>query len=57
MKPPSVMNGTRAVITNLQTHIVTVKISAGLYKGLEIRLPRVHFTLEKSTLPFTMRRI
>ena len=57
LSPPKTTNGTRCLITKLNTNVIHATISAGPYKGEEVLIPRIPLIPSDNSLPFQFRRL
>ena len=57
IKSPIMMNGTRAIISNLGKHIVEVTISSGEFKDQKVILPRIKFVTDEIKNSFSFTRL
>ena len=57
LSPSKTTNGTRCIITKLNTHVIHTRISTGPYKGEHVLIPRIPLIPSDSALPFHFRRL
>lgn len=57
LHPPRLCNGTRLILTKLETNVLAARIAAGAYKGEPILLPRIPLEPSAVDLPVRFRRL